>query len=579
MKLHTTALFLVIWVNVAVSAEVEVKCLLSPVKGTEYVPSGQNVFSSGDILKIKCQQGHWSFGTKATETTVTCNDDGTWSSPANCEKITCDPPDDSGVQYSRWDWSWRRGDLKDTKDYRCKSGYKPTNGATYAECTNDGTWTPNPLCEEITCDPPDDSGVQYSQWQRRWQTGKLKDQINYSCKPKFEPTNGVKFAECTNDGTWTPNPLCEEVKCLLSPIKGTEYVPSGQNVFSSGDILKIKCQQGHWFFGTKATEKTVTCNDDGMWSSPANCEKITCDPPDDSGVQYSRWDWSWRRGDLKDTKDYRCKYGYKPTNGATYAECTNDGTWTPNPLCEALSCVPEATDGRVVVSGIPDGNAPVLFGHKLNFSCPNPEHKLKGSPQVVCTADGSWSNRFPTCNDATCSIVEMNGNAIATMQYGHKLQFECSKPEQVLHGEPEVVCSTNGQWSHPFPQCKERTCGPPPALADGDTVNYKEQYRNGESVYYKCQTYYILSGQTFKKCQNGIWIGHMTCLAPCPVDAEMMAERSITFSWPIGDPNKLYVTHGDFTTFRCTRDKRLSSNSAALRQQCDNGVVNLPRCE
>ena len=161
-----------------------------------------------------------------------------------------------------------------------------------------------------------------------------------------------------------------------------------------------------------------------------------------------------------------------------------------------VSCVPEATDGRVVVSGLPDDDGVIQYGHELKFSCPNPAHQLKGNPQVVCAAGGMWNNHFPTCEgkhftlaktkqiilsttctfrrcircanvqysnlviflffpsiiDVTCEAAEKikNVNVIGipqnnTMKVGHRLQFECSNSKHVLKGESEVVCSTNGQ--------------------------------------------------------------------------------------------------------------------------------------
>ncbi|CAB1323857.1 unnamed protein product [Coregonus sp. 'balchen'] len=253
-------------------------------------------------------------------------------------------------------------------------------------------------------------------------------------------------------------------------------------------------------------------------------------------------------------------------------------------------CVPEATDGRVVVSGLPDDGGLIQYGHELRFSCPNPEHQLEGNPQVVCAAGGRWNSRFPTCEDVTCEAVERinHVNVIgvpqnnSTMKYGHRLQFECSNPSHVLKGESEVVCSTNGQWSHSFPICDEPKdfCGPPPHLINGDTVNRaRERYRNGVSVHYVCQKYYILdSPSSYKTCSDGIWIGPMTCLKPCTVDEELMNAQNIQFKHP-PDTNKLYATHGDHITFKCSGNSRLSPSSVDLRQQCINGVMNLPHCQ
>nr|XP_029499735.1 complement factor H-like [Oncorhynchus nerka] len=195
------------------------------------------------------------------------------------------------------------------------------------------------------------------------------------------------------------------------------------------------------------------------------------------------------------------------------------------PLCEVVSCVPEATDGRVVVSGLPDDDDGVIqYGHELKFSCPNPAHQLKGNPQVVCAAGGMWDNHFPTCEDVTCEAAEKikNVNVIGipqnntTMKYGHRLQFECSNSKHILKGKSEVTCSVNGQWSHSIPICYEPKdfCGPPPHVNNGDRDRTRERYRNGESVQYVCQKYYILDPPSaYKTCRDGIWTRPITCLS------------------------------------------------------------------
>ncbi|CDQ86824.1 unnamed protein product [Oncorhynchus mykiss] len=190
------------------------------------------------------------------------------------------------------------------------------------------------------------------------------------------------------------------------------------------------------------------------------------------------------------------------------------------PICEVVSCVPEATDGRVVVSGLPDDDGVIQYGHELKFSCPNPAHQLKGNPQVVCAAGGMWNNHFPTCEDVTCEAAEKikNVNVIGipqnnTMKVGHRLQFECSNSKHVLKGKSEVTCSANGQWSHSIPICYEPKdfCGPPPQVNNGDRDRTRERYRNGESVQYMCQKFYILDPPSaYKTCRDGIWTRPIT---------------------------------------------------------------------
>lgn len=47
----------------------------------------------------------------------------------------------------------------------------------------------------------------------------------------------------------------------------------------------------------------------------------------------------------------------------------------------------------------------------------------------------------------------------APMRYGHKLQFHCSKPGMALNGTMEVSCLAGGTWSHPLPNCIGKELG------------------------------------------------------------------------------------------------------------------------
>uniref|UniRef100_A0A8D3B9V5 Sushi domain-containing protein n=1 Tax=Scophthalmus maximus TaxID=52904 RepID=A0A8D3B9V5_SCOMX len=118
-------------------------------------------------------------------------------------------------------------------------------------------------------------------------------------------------------------------------------------------------------------------------------------------------------------------------------------------------------------------------------------------------------------------------------------------------------------------------CGRPPTLADGDTKESSQfSYRHNDRVEHVCQSYYVMQGGPFRTCINGEWTGDITCLKPCTVDREAMNDRNITFRY--GRYNKLYANHDDHVAFRCTRGRTVGS--VAMRQRCDDGVMELPSC-
>lgn len=157
----------------------------------------------------------------------------------------------------------------------------------------------------------------------------------------------------------------------------------------------------------------------------------------------------------------------------------------------ALSCdLPPVDDDELVVSGLPDGDNPILPDRFVKFSCKGPRKVLKGRPMVICGRDGRWDGPFPTCEgkaphenifaelrcetleakqwwnsascapEITCEVPPMHrhlrviglppGNE--TVNIGHTLRFSCNNANP-LEGREEIQCLESGQWSSPFPKC------------------------------------------------------------------------------------------------------------------------------
>ena len=62
---------------------------------------------------------------------------------------------------------------------------------------------------------------------------------------------------------------------------------------------------------------------------------------------------------------------------------------------------------------------------------------------------------------------------------------------------------------------------------------------------------------------------------PCTVDRELMDAHNVVFMYK--DDDKLYSAHGDHITFMCSRGRR-HDGKQGMRQQCIDGVMNLPTC-
>uniref|UniRef100_A0A8C2HCX4 Sushi domain-containing protein n=1 Tax=Cyprinus carpio TaxID=7962 RepID=A0A8C2HCX4_CYPCA len=139
-----------------------------------------------------------------------------------------------------------------------------------------------------------------------------------------------------------------------------------------------------------------------------------------------------------------------------------------------------------------------------------------------------------------------------------------------------ATCTRDG-WT-PKPLCAGK-CGPPPEVDYADTIELKkDEYNTGERVEYSCFNKYTLDLRPpFSKyltCEQGEWSGNIKCLKPCTVTVEEMNRRGIGLAY--ADRQKMFTPHNDYITFMCQRGKDLVR--AALRQQCNDGMMILPEC-
>ncbi|XP_028442496.1 complement factor H-related protein 1 isoform X3 [Perca flavescens] len=305
-------------------------------------------------------------------------------------------------------------------------------------------------------------------------------------------------------------------------------------VYQQGNVIHFICETGY----TSFPPIRYACTENGwLLTSRGRCNLKPCVLPDDTPNGY----YQIIHGEefvFGTTIKYFCNEGYQMVSKVDTRTCGLD-KWTNHvPICDRLSCDPPPADEGVTVIGLPDNDNPILPDHLLKFSCEGPGKELNGSSVLRCGQDGQWDHPFPTCKNITRHEEECRQNCAVIL-------------------DPSV-------------------CGTPPHIADADTKGtLKSQYSNGEKVEYSCQNYYTMEGEAYKTCHNGEWTGQMRCLKPCTVDRELMNRYNIAFRYTHAD--KLYLSHNDFIEFTCTKGR--DTGTLSMRQQCIDGVVNLPTCQ
>ncbi|KAF4518188.1 hypothetical protein B566_EDAN005913 [Ephemera danica] len=195
---------------------------------------------------------------------------------------------------------------------------------------------------------------------------------------------------------------------------------------------------------------TFTC------SSPraVHCEPLEVDDPHVTAhVEGSR---------LGHTAIFQCPVGYR-INGTANITCHASGQWSgPAPRCVPIQC----NSIRDEVGADPrlqllEYNT--TYGGYAKFGC-TWGYRLNGPATLLCERDSRWSGSVPSCIPVLCLPLQppANGQILKTgsrlmsngrYKVGSSVQFRCSESHELM-GEPTIVCTETGFWSHPVPFCE-----------------------------------------------------------------------------------------------------------------------------
>eukprot|EP00058_Branchiostoma_floridae_P019749 XP_002605239.1 hypothetical protein BRAFLDRAFT_92287 [Branchiostoma floridae] len=286
------------------------------------------------------------------------------------------------------------------------------------------------------------------------------------------------------------------IAVLKADTSNKRYAMTGSNSYK--DVATFTCDPGYKLVGTS----TRTCQSYGTWSGGSPACKIeqcpTLKPP--ANVI------------MEGTKSYRgvtyfsCTRGHTVV-GAKSIRCRADGTWSNRvPTCRAVQCTRLTPPRNGAVSG---SNS---YGDVATFTC-NPGYKLVGTSTRTCQSDGTWSGGSSTCRAVRCPTLRgpTNGNMRGSKSYRGSLRFTCDRVYSLV-GAKAIRCQADGTWSDRVPTCKAIRC-PTLTPPENGAVKSSNSYRD---VTFKCDPGYKLVGTSTRTCQSGgTWSGGSpTCRAP-----------------------------------------------------------------
>ena len=268
--------------------------------------------------------------------------------------------------------------------------------------------------------------------------------VTYTCNSGFVLV-GEETRNCQANGEWSGvAPSCRRVTCdkLTAPANGD----INQNGNTPGYIATYTCDPGYELVGGS----TRTCQTNGQWSADAPkcrfiivCEYLAY--PSNGNVDQI----GSRPGS---TATYTCDRGYELV-GQARRTCQNNGEWSGEaPHCIVITCdtLSDPANGDIDQSG----NRP---GSTATYTCDRGS-VLVGQARRTCQNNGEWSGKAPTCTRSSCGIPKAPRNGFVQFQcrtVGCSAKFSC-RNGYTLKGSRNILCENNGSWSRSTPTCEKR---------------------------------------------------------------------------------------------------------------------------
>ena len=502
---------------------------LSNVAGGTYSPlSG----SYGSTSTLTCTTGYCG------GSVVTCQSNGTWSSPTACLPTTCpalSAPANGAVS------STSATQFGGSVSYTCNAGYILSGNTTRvcgAGCpAGSGVWSGTAaVCNIVTCPTlVNPSGGTYSALDGAYgATSTLVCASGYC---------GGGTATCQANGVWSDTANCTATACpgLSAPANGAV---SSTAVTAFGGFVTYTCNSGYTRTSGSASRVCgAGCPvGSGVWSGNASvCSPVACPTlTNPSGGVYSTL-----TGSFGTNSTLTCSAGY--CGGSTIA-CQANGTWTSLPTtCTITTCpgLPAPANGGV------SSTATTLYGGNVTFTC-NAGYNLNGNATLTCGAgcpvgSGVWSSSTTaTCTIRSCPVLtNPAGGSYSVLSgvYGVNTTLNCSAG---YCGGGVSTCMANGTWSS-VAVCALTSCVGLTAPTNGN-VSTTAAVTFGTSVNYACNTGYTLSGNSSQTCgagcPQGAWIGTppVCTIVSCP-----------TLTNPTGGTySNISGTYGSNTALTCS---------------------------
>ncbi|XP_046713426.1 complement factor H-like isoform X5 [Silurus meridionalis] len=518
----------------------EIVCMLgSPTVGVYSTePKGVSVFHVGEHVQITCLKTHWFYGTKQQSRSVKCQNDGTWSSRPVCEEMTCEKPEEEHLVLSYYYRYKQTYQLNADIQYTCEAGYK---GGPSSRCTENG-WDPKPGCIKITCSKPH---IDYGTVKNPQNIYRADTHVVIQCDDGYE-----FYATCTRNGVWQSTGKCKAKPSVCAPFSLTHgFTRKSDRGYLYTCDSDYKTFDGKWW-------GEVTCQG-GQWSDTPQCipDKKCGKIP----TVYKVINQGNRAFEDRERHEFECEVG------PCCFHCAN-GKWQ-NQDCAYQKCpTPPYVENAVITS-----HEARTSQQSVTYEC-RENYSITGQQKINCI-DSKWGNA-PTCTYIECVAPEIpHGITNPAILYKENdiIKYKCEEKYQPRPGKPK--CTKYG-WSIK-PECEEMTCEKPEEehLVLSYYYRYKQTYQLNADIQYTCEAGY--KGGPSSRCTENGW-------DPKPGCIEITCSKPHIDYGTVKNPQNIYRadTHvliqfdnGYQYNATCTRNGEWQSTEKCKRKNQFNNIL------
>ncbi|KAK3089225.1 hypothetical protein FSP39_001900 [Pinctada imbricata] len=388
--------------------------------------------------------------------------------------------------------------------------------------------------------------------------------INITCQDgysfKQEEFAGMSYVSltCLAGGKWNvPRiPDCQVSYCGPPPtiqngvIKG-DMGPYGVTV---GSNVTYECNGGF----TMSSAETITCQTDGMWSTPPSCNAQSCSTvqsPTPGDVNITAGSGT----DYATIVRFRCDPGYE-LEGPEYVYCMSNGSWShESPRCNKIRCpIPEdVRRGSVTAT-----STPVLYQGTATLQCET-GFVINGTTDTSKTLTCSDNGRFETmepcvdndeCSNNPCTSLQDCVNTIGSYNCPCKAGYQLGNSQ----------CEDINECTMDNGGCSD--------MCTNAVPGYQCTCNSGYELYaYPGFNNISLSGAETGEMQGDVYYINHTCVRKmCPVLASPLNGTVLS--------NKQLFYYNDKVNFECDQGFTLKGNLQLTCTASGDWDSNAPTC-